>query len=70
MEDPQTQNAREYAAGASVPHESAALHVTGDATYVDDIPELAGTAFIALGLSSEAHAKIKTEKSPGLRSLP
>ena len=33
-------NARETAAGASVPHESAALHVSGDATYVDDIAEL------------------------------
>ena len=60
MEDSKTQNEREYAPGASVPHESATLHVTGDATYVDDIPELAGTAFIALGLSNEAHARIKS----------
>ena len=70
MEDPQTQNAREYAPGASVPHESAALHVTGDATYVDDIPELAGTAFIALGLSTEAHALIKSIELDAVRQAP
>ena len=51
--------ARETAAGASVPHESAALHVSGDATYVDDIAELAGTLYVALGQSSEAHARLR-----------
>jgi xanthine dehydrogenase large subunit len=30
--------------GISRPHESAHLHVAGEATYIDDIPELAGTA--------------------------
>ena len=70
MEDPQTQNAREYAPGASVPHESATLHVTGDATYVDDIPELAGTAFIGLGLSTEAHARIKSINLDAVRQAP
>ena len=70
MEDPKTQNSREYAPGASVPHESAVLHVTGDATYVDDIPELAGTAFIALGLSTEAHARIKSIDLDAVRQAP
>ena len=37
--------------GISRPHESAALHVAGEATYVDDIPELTGTLHCALGLS-------------------
>ena len=36
--------------GISRPHESAALHVAGEATYIDDIPELAGTLHCALGL--------------------
>ena len=31
------------AAGAEHPHESAHLHVAGEALYVDDIPEIAGT---------------------------
>src|SRR5512134_1087645 len=44
------------AAGVAHPHESAHLHVTGEAAYVDDIPELAGTLHAALGLSEKAHA--------------
>lgn len=43
-----------------IPHESAHLHVSGEATYIDDIPELAGTLYCALGLSSEAHANIRS----------
>ena len=39
-------------------HESAQLHVSGEAVYVDDIPELKGTLYCALGLSTEAHAEI------------
>ena len=39
-------------------HESAQLHVSGEAIYVDDIAELKGTLYCALGLSTEAHAKI------------
>ena len=44
--------------GKSHPHESAALHVTGEATYIDDIPELAQTLHAALGMSQQAHARI------------
>ncbi|MES2323094.1 MAG: xanthine dehydrogenase molybdopterin binding subunit [Pseudomonadota bacterium] len=44
--------------GQSRPHESAELHVLGQATYTDDIPEVQGTLHAALGLSSKAHAKI------------
>ena len=40
--------------GISRPHESAHLHVAGEATYIDDIPELAGTLHCALGLSPVA----------------
>ena len=58
MKNPATQLSRELAPGASVPHESAALHVAGEATYVDDIAELAGTRYIALGLSAQAHARL------------
>ena len=41
-------------------HESAHLHVSGEAVYVDDIPELQGTLYAALGLSERAHARIKS----------
>lgn len=47
------------AVGVARPHESAELHVLGQATYTDDIPELQGTLHAALGLSSKAHARIK-----------
>jgi xanthine dehydrogenase large subunit len=46
------------AVGIASPHESAELHVLGQATYTDDIPELQGTLHAALGLSSKAHARI------------
>jgi xanthine dehydrogenase large subunit len=46
------------AVGVARPHESAELHVLGQATYTDDIPELQGTLHAALGLSSKAHARI------------
>ncbi|MCA1248474.1 xanthine dehydrogenase molybdopterin binding subunit [Massilia sp. MS-15] len=45
--------------GRARPHESAVLHVLGQATYTDDIPELAGTLHAALGLSSRPHARIR-----------
>ena len=44
--------------GLSRVHESAALHVLGQATYTDDIPEVQGTLHAAFGLSSKAHAKL------------
>jgi xanthine dehydrogenase large subunit len=46
------------AIGVGLPHESATLHVSGEATYVDDIGELRGTLHAALGLSRHAHARI------------
>ncbi len=44
--------------GISRPHESAHLHVSGEAAYVDDLPELAGTLHCALGLSPVARGRI------------
>jgi xanthine dehydrogenase large subunit len=42
-----------------LPHDSAALHVGGEARYVDDLAEPPGTLYAAFGVSSEAHAKIR-----------
>ncbi|MEJ7808580.1 MAG: xanthine dehydrogenase molybdopterin binding subunit, partial [Telluria sp.] len=39
-------------------HESAVLHVLGEATYTDDVPEARGTLHAALGMSQKAHAQI------------
>ena len=44
--------------GKELVHESAHLHVTGTATYIDDIPELAGTLYAALILSPVAHGEL------------
>ena len=46
--------------GQARAHESAHLHVTGSATFTDDIAELAGTLHAALGLSQRAHALLKS----------
>src|SRR5690349_24755309 len=54
----------------SRPHESAHLHVSGRATYTDDIPTLAGTLHAALGLSSKAHAKIVSISLEQVRATP
>ena len=42
-----------------IPHESAIKHVSGKAHYTDDIPELPGTLYGAIGWSKKAHAIIK-----------
>ncbi len=52
----------------SKPHESAHLHVSGDAIYVDDIPQLDGTASVALGLSERAHARVVAIDLSAVRS--
>jgi xanthine dehydrogenase large subunit len=56
--------------GKPHPHESAALHVLGEATYTDDIPELQGTLHAALGLSQKAHAKIRSINLDAVKSAP
>ena len=44
--------------GKPLPHDTAPLHVTGVARYVDDIPLPAGALHLAFGLSSVAHGEI------------
>src|SRR5476651_1978550 len=58
------------AVGKPRPHESARLHVLGQATYTDDIPELQGTLHAALGLSSKAHANIRAMDLTAVRASP
>jgi xanthine dehydrogenase large subunit len=56
--------------GVPHPHESAHLHVAGEATYVDDMPELAGTLHAAFGLSPVAHGRLKSIDLDAVRKLP
>ena len=55
---------------AALPHDSAALHVSGEARYVDDLPEPPGTLYGAFGLSTEAHAKILSMDLEPVRKAP
>lgn len=56
--------------GKPLPHDSAPLHVTGQARYADDIP-LPGTALhLAFGLSTCAHGVIATMDLSAVRAAP
>jgi xanthine dehydrogenase large subunit len=57
-------------AGQARAHESATLHVTGEAPYTDDLPELQGTLHAAFGRSSQAHARIRSINLDAVRSAP
>ena len=56
--------------GQSHPHESAILHVLGEAVYTDDIPEAHGTLHAALGLSAKAHARILSLNLEPVKAMP
>ncbi|RYY92854.1 MAG: xanthine dehydrogenase molybdopterin binding subunit, partial [Comamonadaceae bacterium] len=56
--------------GISRAHESAQLHVAGEATYIDDIPELAGTLHCALGLAPVAAGRVTAMALDTLRAMP
>ena len=53
-------------------HDSAHKHVSGEAIYIDDIPEPPGTLYAAFGISERPHARIKkldladVAKAPGV----
>ncbi len=42
-----------------LPHDSARLHVTGEARFIDDLPEPRGMLHLAVARSEHAHARIK-----------
>ncbi|MFL6641799.1 MAG: xanthine dehydrogenase molybdopterin binding subunit, partial [Paraburkholderia graminis] len=69
-ERPAAARESEAAIGVALPHESAALHVSGEATYTDDIVELHGTLHAALGLSRHAHARILSMDLDAVRKAP
>lgn len=56
--------------GQPAAHESAHLHVSGEATYTDDIAEAQGTLHAALGLSTQAHAKLLGMDFAAVRQMP
>ncbi|NIR31912.1 MAG: xanthine dehydrogenase molybdopterin binding subunit [Gammaproteobacteria bacterium] len=56
--------------GAALPHESAHLHVSGEARYVDDLPEPRGTLYAAIGMSARAHARVHNLDLAPVRAAP
>jgi xanthine dehydrogenase large subunit len=56
--------------GTAVAHDSATLHVTGDARYTDDVPEPKGTLHAALGVSPVAHGTIERLDLDPVRAAP
>ncbi len=58
------------ACGQSLPHESARAHVTGQARFIDDLPELAGTLHAAPILSPLAHGRLLGLDSAAALALP
>lgn len=51
-----------------LPHDAAALHVTGSARYVDDVPMPAGTLHLAFGTSEIAHGTLTDLDLSAVRS--
>jgi len=56
------------AVGQALPHDSAELHVTGQAAYTDDVPEPRDLLHIAVGMSREAHARIRNIELEAVRA--
>jgi xanthine dehydrogenase large subunit len=54
----------------SLPHDSAKLHVTGEARYTDDIPAPAGALHLAFGLSTIARGRISAMDLTAVKSAP
>ena len=51
-------------------HDSAVRHVTGEAAYIDDLPEPSGLLNVYLGLSTKAHARITSLDLAAVRRAP
>lgn len=56
--------------GHSTIHESAHKHVRGAAEYVDDLPLLPGTLFVATGQSTKPHARIVALDLTAVKNAP
>jgi xanthine dehydrogenase large subunit len=56
--------------GKPLPHDSAHLHVTGTARYIDDLPVPAGCLHLAFGTSAVAHGVIEGVNLDAVRAAP
>ena len=60
MDAPVKQSDVGRAVGRALPHDSAHLHVSGQAAYTDDLPEPRDLLHVAVGMSTEPHARIRS----------
>jgi len=58
------------AVGKALAHASATRHVQGNAPYIDDLPEPAGTLHLAPGLSPKAKGRIVALDLDAVRAAP
>ena len=63
-------NAEGAVLGAPVAHDSAALHVSGEALYTDDLPEPRDTLHVAVGVSPIAHGRLRGLDLTAVRAAP
>jgi xanthine dehydrogenase large subunit len=70
MNDEATPDSATLLIGAELEHDSARLHVAGEADYIDDIVEPRGTLYAALGKSSKPHARIVAVGLDAVRAAP
>ena len=54
----------------ATPHDAAALHVTGGARYIDDVPVPAGTLHLAFGTSAIARGRVTSMDLEAVRRAP
>jgi xanthine dehydrogenase large subunit len=55
---------------AAIAHDSAEKHVTGEALYIDDLPEPAGLLHLYIGQSQRAHARVTRLDLTAVRAAP
>ncbi|MSQ70831.1 MAG: xanthine dehydrogenase molybdopterin binding subunit [Betaproteobacteria bacterium] len=70
MTEPASELRASGGVGSAVRHDSAHLHVAGEAAYTDDILESRGTLYAAAGLSARAHARIVAMDLSRVRASP
>jgi xanthine dehydrogenase large subunit len=58
------------AVGEAIAHDSAHLHVSGQAAYTDDLPEPRDLLHVAVGMSTQAHARINAVDLTDVKAAP
>src|SRR6185503_506781 len=69
-EQPRHDDAIRGGVARAIAHDSAARHVSGEAVYVDDAPELPGTLQVYVAMSSYAHARLVSLDVSACRKAP